>query len=915
MPDHMNRARATGMGESSLGTKTEIEVCLLLPQGNGCDSCLERLEQRMNSYRGIEEIHIDRESDTPRFCVHYDPNLVSADYVLALATEEGALLEARYRHETLTIEGLDCTDCARTLENGIRRLTGVVWTSANFAASTLAVEYDAEQVDHHAIVSRIRMLGYDLQGAVGAQTNAEQVGTDSSHEMLFRVDGLDCADCAVHLEEALRNTPGVARVSVDFSLAQLRLVPQDGAQIRARVAHVAEEMGYSLRSEAVGKTREAGLSWRQRLWQRRRDVTTAGSGVLVAVAIALHLLRAPESAVTTAYILSIFVGGFYIARAGWAALRTAHSLDMNALMTIAAFGSIFVGEWAEGAVAMFLFSLGNTLEGYTMDRARNAIRGLIDLSPRQATVLHGDHEEQMPVEVLRVNDRILVRPGERIPMDGIVLTGGSAVNQAPITGESVPVSKVSGDEVFAGTVNGQGALTVRVTRLAADTTIARIIKMVEEAQGQKAPSQRFVDRFARVYTPAVIAIATGVAFLPPLVGWLTAGETFSVLFTHWFYRALVLLVIACPCALVISTPVTIVSAIASAARAGVLIKGGMYLESLGSLKVIAFDKTGTLTAGRPRVVQVRCLEHEDDLDWTQCPHCRQMVADAAAIERQSEHPLALAVIQAAQEQGLTPALPAAEAVEAITGRGVRGEVNGHTLTVGTHTYIHESHPELVDSPLCEEVHAAQDAGQTVMVVRDDCCGVRGYIAVADTLRPDVPQVMAALNQVGIEHTVMLTGDNEATAQAIATAAGVDEVQAGLLPEKKVSAIEALLQHYGAVAMVGDGVNDAPALARATVGIAMGAAGTDTALETADVALMADDLTKLPFAVRLSQRARWIIRQNVALSLAIKAVFLTLALAGMATLWMAVFADMGASLIVTFNGMRLLRQQSSPTTQR
>jgi Cd2+/Zn2+-exporting ATPase len=532
----------------------------------------------------------------------------------------------------------------------------------------------------------------------------------------------------------------------------------------------------------------------------------------------------------------------------------------------------------------------------------------MDLSPRRATVIHGSHEEQVLVEELKVDDRILVRPGERIPMDGVVLTGESAVNQAPITGESVPIDKVPADQVYAGTVNGQGALTVRVTRLAADTTLAHIIKMVEEAQAQKAPTQRFVDRFARIYTPLVIAIAAMVAFVPPLVGWLSGTGAFGALFSEWIYRALVLLVIACPCALVISTPVSIVSAIASAARNGVLIKGGAHLESLGSLKVIAFDKTGTLTAGRPQVVDVRCLDHPEGLAWTDCPTCRQMLADAAAIERQSEHPLARAVVQAAEALGLMSPLSTAEGVEAVVGRGVRGQVGDHYMTVGTHTYIHESDPDLIDSPLCDAVHAAQAGGATAMVVRDDCCGVRGYIAVADTLRPGVQAAMAALDKVGIEHTVMLTGDNEATARAMATAAGVDDVQAELLPDQKVDAIEALLEKYGAVAMVGDGVNDAPALARATVGIAMGAAGTDTALETADVALMADDLGKLPFAVRLSRQARRIIRQNVALSLGIKAVFLTLAIAGVATLWMAVFADMGASLIVTLNGMRLLRQR-------
>jgi Cd2+/Zn2+-exporting ATPase len=885
-----------------MNEKRKIELCMLLPQGKGCQPCAERLRERVQAYRGVELAHVDLEGASPRLCVHYDPALIGADYLQALAVEEGAHLESRYRHETLDIEGLDCVDCAKTLEAGVGRLAGMAWVSANVAASTLAVEYDADQLDHAALAARIRALGHDVREP------------DAPREMVFQVDGMDCADCALHLEEALRRTPGVDRALVDFSLARARITSRNGDQIRPALEQVAADLGYSLHT-GTGEP-PAAQTWRERLWRRRRDLTTAASGLLIALAVGLGLLGAPELAVALTYVAAIAVGGAYIARSGWAALRTAHTLDMNALMSIAAVGSIFVGEWAEGAVAMFLFSLGNTLEGYTMDRARNAIRGLMDLSPRQATVLRGEREELVPVEELRLGDRILVHPGERVPMDGVVLSGESAVNQAPITGESVPVDKAPGYEVYAGTVNGQGALTVRVSRRAADTTLARIIKMVEEAQAQKAPSQRFVDRFARVYTPAVIAVAAGVAVLPPLIGWLAGAgapvvsqaEPFGGLLSEWFYRALVLLVIACPCALVISTPVSIVSAIASAARAGVLVKGGAYLESLGSLKVIAFDKTGTLTIGEPQVVDVRCLDHPAGLDWQACPTCRQTLAEAAAVERRSEHPLARAVVRAAEGLGLTAETQAAEAVEALTGRGVRGRVNGHSVTVGAHDLVHEEHPDLAKGPLCDGVHAAQAAGQTAMIVRDDCCGVRGYIAVADTLRPGAPGVMAALRRLGIEHTLMLTGDNQATAQAIAQAAGVDDVQAELLPQDKVEAVESLLARFGAVAMVGDGVNDAPALARATVGIAMGAAGTDTALETADVALMADDLGKLPFAVKLSRRTRAIIGQNVALSLGIKAVFLALALVGAATLWMAVFADVGTSLLVIFNGMRLLRQR-------
>jgi Cd2+/Zn2+-exporting ATPase len=745
----------------------------------------------------------------------------------------------------------------------------------------------------------------------------ESTVTDTRNISLT-INGLDCAECARTLEQGVGAMGGVHKAEVNFTLARLTLDfdPQETDE-QAVVARV-HELGYDVESS---EREQRGLWAIIRRYQSGMLAGTAG--VLIVSAFALRLAGVPDVVSRVLFVVATVAAGYPGARAAWAALRTVRTLDMNVLMTLAATGALTIGEFEEGAVVTFLFALGNLLEGYTLDRARNAIRALMDLTPMQATRLpplsspplaggiegglppltegtEGGQEEVVPIEALAVGDRIVARPGERIPMDGRVLEGKSAVNQAPITGESMPVEKVPGDEVFAGTVNGSGALVIEVTRLAQDNTLARIIQMVEEAQAQKAPSQRFVDRFARIYTPVVVVGALLVTAVPPLVG---LGA-----FVDWLYQALVLLVIACPCALVISTPVTIVSGIARAARAGVLIKGGAYLEQAGALRVIAFDKTGTLTQGRPVVVAGRCGDHDNGASPEACPNCRDLLALAAAVEARSEHPLAQAIVEQARAFGVDGTYAPAESVEALAGLGVRGHAAGHDVTVGSHAHIHgDTHTASFcdQASFCNEVAEATAKGQTIVLVEDACCGRQGYVAVADALRETAPQVVADLRRAGIRRTVMLTGDSEDAARAIAAEVGVDEFHAGLLPEQKVEAVEGLLAQYGQVGMVGDGINDAPALARASVGIVMGAAGSDAALETADIALMGDDLTKLPFTMRLSRRALAIIRQNIAFSLLIKAVFLALALAGAATLWMAVFADMGASLLVTLNGMRVL----------
>ena len=708
----------------------------------------------------------------------------------------------------------------------------------------------------------------------------------------FKIEGLDCPDCAASLEKAAQALPEVAQAQLIFTASELLVTPKDGATVEPAIKSLAESLGYE--AALVGaKAQPEGQDVRAWLRRHRRDLSMAAGGLLMLLAFVLGLLGAPQIVGRVLYGAAIVIGGIYVAKAGWAALWTAHTLDMNALMTIAALGAMVVGEFAEGAMTIFLFSIGELLESYSADRARNAIRKLMELAPDEATVLRDGQEVRVRVEELRLGERILVRPGERVPMDGRILQGRSALNQAPITGESLPVEKGEGEEVFAGSINGYGALQVEVTRLAQDSTIARVTRLVEQAQAERAPSQRFVDRFARLYTPIVVGLAAGVALLPPLLG---LGS-----FSTWLYRALVLLVIACPCALVISTPVTIVSALARAARAGVLIKGGRHLEELGWLRVIAFDKTGTLTQGKPQVVGGACELHADSSH--ECTVCQDLLAKAAAVEGHSEHALAQAVLDQARAEGVQAVYPAAEDVSATPGMGIEGLVDGHTILVGSHAFCHANGGD--GGQLCAQVSEAEGKGQTVVVIKDQCCNSACYLAISDSLRAGVPETLAEVKHAGVERTVMLTGDNPFIAEAIAQKAGIDELHAGLLPEDKVRVVEALQERYGRVAMVGDGVNDAPAMAKASVGIAMGAAGSDTALETADVALMNDDLSRLPFAIRLSRRAARIVRANIAFSLLIKLVFLALAIGGISTLWLAVLADTGASLVVTLNGLRML----------
>jgi Zn2+/Cd2+-exporting ATPase len=697
--------------------------------------------------------------------------------------------------------------------------------------------------------------------------------TPAAAHCTLDVSGMDCSSCAATVEKALRRLDGVEDVHVDVmggrvdvAYAQHRLVRDDLAQAITRA-------GY-------------------RVTRRSRDsrLTLAVlAGVLWSLSLAAAHLMGSAAAAAALAIAAMVAGGWYIVPRGIRAALN-RSLDMNFLMSIAALGALLIGEYEEAATALFLFAVAQLLEARSMDRARNAVRALMDLSPVEATVLRDGREERVPADRVAVGDVVVVRPGEKIAVDGDVVSGRSAVDQAPITGESVPVEKERGDEVFAGTLNGAGALEVRSSRPAADTTLARIIHSVADAQASRAPSQLFVDRFARVYTPLVVAAAFAVFLLPPLLGFGLWGA--------WFYRALVLLVVACPCALVISTPVTVVSALAGSARRGILIKGGLHLENAGRATVVALDKTGTLTEGSPEVVEVATLGGVSQ---------RAVLELAATAEARSEHPLARAILSHAAAAGIVPAT--ATEMSAAAGHGVVATVAGRSVYVGSERFFREL--DALDARAHDMLIRLSGAGRTVVLVgvahRDgtppEMCGA---IALTDRVRPRAAAALHALHRAGIHRIVMLTGDNHAAARAVAAGLGIDDVRAGLLPADKVAAIEELRAGGACVLMVGDGVNDAPALAAADVGVAMGSAGTDVALETADIALMADDLSKLPEAVRFARKAERIIRANIALSIVTKAAFVVLAVAGVATLWMAVLADMGTSLIVIANGLRALR---------
>ncbi|HEO0268514.1 TPA: heavy metal translocating P-type ATPase [Streptococcus agalactiae] len=697
-------------------------------------------------------------------------------------------------------------------------------------------------------------------------------------EKTYRIEGLSCTNCAGKFEKNVKQLPGVTSATVNFGASKISVEGQTTIE-------ELEEAG-AFENLIIRDDQENDEQVRSKESFIKRNISLIISLGFILVAVISQLSLGEDHLLTKAlYILAIIIGGFDLFKEGFSDLIKL-DFSMESLMTIAIIGAAFIGEWAEGSIVVILFAISEALERFSMDKARQSIRSLMDIAPKEALIRRNNVEQLVSVDKIDIDDIMIIKPGQKIAMDGLVINGHSSVNQAAITGESVPVEKQLDDEVFAGTLNEEGVLEVKVTKKVTDTTIAKIIHLVEEAQGERAPAQAFVDKFAKYYTPFIIIMALLIVVVPPLF--------FGGDWNKWLYQGLSILVVGCPCSLVISTPVSIVSAIGNAAKNGVLVKGGVYLEEIGHLRAIAFDKTGTLTKGKPVVTDFIATSSETDINY---------LSIISSLESLSQHPLASAILNEADKTNVDYKSIQIEDFQSITGKGLTGIHQNIRYYIGS--------PKLFSASVIEETAVKvqyrqfQEQGKTAMYFGTDE-QILGVIAVADEVRDSSAAVISELHKLSIEHTIMLTGDNTKTAESIGKQLGVTEIKGDLMPQEKLDSIKALRTTYNKVAMVGDGINDAPALAASTVGIAMGGAGTDTALETADVALMGDDLQKLPFIVRLSRQTLKVIKQNITFSLGIKLLALLLVIPGWLTLWIAIVADMGATLLVTLNGLRLMK---------
>lgn len=774
----------------------------------------------------------------------------------------------------LRIEKMDCPTEESLIRHKLEGMQGVESLDFNIIQRKLTVRHHLQ--DSESIIAIVASL--DMEPVV---ENAPKVSSGTS-QAIFIINNMDCPTEEALIRNKLSTMNGID--ALDFNLMQRKLTVTHtlGKSDTIQQALIAIDMkAVPLEATAVKMHDTPAPNSHKKWW-------LLGLALLAAILAEVIVWNGGSDKswqVITLALFAIAVSGISTYKKGWIALKNLN-LNINALMSIAVTGAVLIGQWPEAAMVMVLFTLAEMIEAMSLDRARNAIRGLMEMTPDKANVFQADGTwQEMDAATISIDMIARVAPGERIPLDGELTKGQSAVNQAPITGESIPVAKSIGDKVFAGTINETGSFEYRITAVQTDSTLSRIIRAVEDAQGSRAPTQRFVDSFAQIYTPIVFIIALAIAIAPPLL--------FGLSWMPWIYKALVLLVIACPCALVVSTPVTIVSGLAAAAKAGILIKGGVYLEQGHKLKSLALDKTGTITQGKPVVTDIVTLSGDQKL----------ALSLAATLANRSDHPVSTAVSKLWKSLSHTTELVEVADFESIIGRGVKGRINNQWYYLGNHRLVKEL--GICNAETEATLNKLEAEGKTAIVICNESAPL-AVIAVADTVRETSRQAIVELHALGIR-TLMLTGDNDLTAKAIAKNVGIDDARGNLLPEDKLSVINEELTMYGTVGMVGDGINDAPALAKSSIGFAMGAAGTDTALETADVALMDDDLRKIPQFIRLSTKAASILKQNITIALSIKAVFLVLAFMGSATLWMAVFADMGASLIVVFNGLRLLKR--------
>jgi Zn2+/Cd2+-exporting ATPase len=843
----------------------QLDLADVLPNvPDGRDACAERLVRAIEGKEGVLRAHVEEPPGAPaRLCLHYDDDRLPLPRVRELALQAGTALTGRYGHLTLGAGPMQQRR-ARTLAERARRLPGVL-EAVGTASGTFRVEFDRQATTEGALRQALAGIGLRpaaRQAAPLMPTETRQSETPASPAAVLNDTGHDHA-----------------------------------GEEHAQGDHAGHDHG------SAGHTHGAG----EAKWELAFALLS-GACVLVAFLLGRLAPGTPDVARTALYGAGVFFGGFFTLREAFAALRE-RRFEIDFLMLVAAAGAVALGEWADAALLLFLFSIGHALEGYAMGRARRAIEALAEIAPKTALVRRGGKEVEVPVESLAIGETVIVRPNSRIPADGVVVDGESAVNQAPITGESVPVDKrpapdaaaVQADlaafdktpaehRVFAGTINGAGAIEIIAARAAADNTLARVVQLVSEAETQKAPSQVFTDRFERIFVPSVLAFVVLLLAVPPLV----MDEPFAAT----FYRAMAVLVAASPCALAIATPSAVLAGVARAARSGVLIKGGAHLEALGMLRAVAFDKTGTLTEGKPKLTDVVPAEGVEETD---------LLRVAVAVERRSDHPLAAAVVREGEPRLAGAALPEAGDLRAIIARGVESEVEGALVHIGSAALFGEVEGAALPDAVAADEERLRTAGRSTMIVRH---GERylGVLGLMDTPRPEANAMLKRLKEIGIERTIMLTGDNQAVADAVARQVGLTEARGGLLPEDKVTFIRELAAGADRVAMVGDGVNDAPALANATVGIAMGAGGSDVALETADVALMGDDLAALPFAVGLSRSARRVIRQNLFVSLGMVVVLIPATLFGL-NLGLAVLFHEGSTLVVVANALRLLAFRS------